>query len=197
MDALFAIAGKDFVISVSDTSNARSIVRMKNNQDKTYKLSSHTLLAACGESGDTANFAEYIQGNVRLYSVRNSQDLSPSETASFIRNELAGSLRSRKPYNVNMLVAGVDQNTGVASLYRIDYLAAMAKVPFAAHGYCAYFVYSVMDREYNEDITLEQGFDIVRKCLAALKVRFIVDFPNFSIKVISASGTREYDMAEI
>ncbi|KAJ1850577.1 Proteasome subunit beta type-4, partial [Coemansia sp. RSA 486] len=70
-------------------------------------------------------------------------------------------------------------------------------VPFAAHGYCAYFVYSVMDREYNEDITLEQGFDIVRKCLAALKVRFIVDFPNFSIKVISTSGTREYDMAEI
>ncbi|KAJ2218346.1 Proteasome subunit beta type-4 [Coemansia sp. RSA 485] len=54
-----------------------------------------------------------------------------------------------------------------------------------------------MDREYNEDITLEQGFDIVRKCLAALKVRFIVDFPNFSIKVISTSGTREYDMAEI
>ncbi|KAJ2785020.1 Proteasome subunit beta type-4 [Coemansia interrupta] len=197
MDALFAIAGRDFVISVSDTSNARSIVRMKKNYDKTYKLSSHTLMSACGESGDIANFSEYIQGNVRLYSVRNSQDLSPSETANFIRNELASSLRSRNPYNVNMLVAGVDRNTGESSLYRIDYLAAMSKVPFAAHGYCAHFVYSVMDHEYKEDITLEQGFAIVKKCLTVLKERFIVDFPGFTIKVISSSGIREYSTNDI
>ncbi|KAI7832879.1 proteasome component C11 [Kickxella alabastrina] len=197
MDAQFAITGRDFVVSVTDKAIVHSIVRMKNNQDKTCRLSSHTLMSVTGEAGDTSNFAEYIQGNVRLYSVRNSQDMAPSETANFIRNELATALRSRKPYQVNLLVAGVDRNSGEASLYWIDYLAAMAKVPYAAHGYCAYFLYAVMDREYTQNITLEQAFVIIKKCFAVLKERFIVDFPDFTIKVIDQSGTREYAVADI
>lgn len=42
-------------------------------------------------------FAEYIQANVQLYGMRNNSkwQLSPSAVASFVRRELAKSLRSR------------------------------------------------------------------------------------------------------
>jgi hypothetical protein len=42
-------------------------------------------------------FAEYIQANVQLYGMRNNSkwQLSPSAVASFVRRELARSLRSR------------------------------------------------------------------------------------------------------
>lgn len=42
-------------------------------------------------------FAEYIQANVQLYGMRNNSmwQLSPPAVASFIRRELARSLRSR------------------------------------------------------------------------------------------------------
>ncbi|KAJ1963882.1 Proteasome subunit beta type-4 [Dipsacomyces acuminosporus] len=197
MDAQFAIAGKDFVVSVTDTSVVHSIVKMKKNQDKTWQLSPLTLMSVTGEAGDTSSFAEYIQGNVKLYSVRNSIDLTPSESANFLRGELSQALRSRKPYQVNMLVAGYDKNTKEASLYWIDYLAAMAKVPYAAHGYCSYFLYSVMDREYTPDITIEKALDIVKKCMEVLKSRFLVDFPEFTIKVIDQSGTRQVSQKDL
>ncbi|KAI8322983.1 proteasome component Pre1 [Martensiomyces pterosporus] len=197
MEAQFAIAGKDFVVSVTDTSVVHSIVKMKKNQDKTWQLSPLALMSVSGEPGDTSNFSEYIQGNVKLYSVRNSQDLSPSESATFLRGELARALRSRKPYQVNILVAGYDKNSGEASLYWIDYLAAMAKVPYAAHGYCSYFLYSVMDREYTPDITLEKALDIVKKCFEVLKSRFLIDFPEFTIKVIDKDGTRQLAQADL
>ncbi|KAJ2823032.1 Proteasome subunit beta type-4 [Coemansia erecta] len=197
MDAQFAIAGKDFAISVTDKKVAQSIITMKHNADKTYTLTPHTLISVSGESGDTDNFSEYIQGNVRLYSIRNSQDLTPSETANFIRGELSTALRSRRPYQVNILVTGFDTNTGEASLYWIDYLSAMSKIPYAAHGYCSYFLYAVMDREYTADITLEQGLEIVRKCFAALKMRFLVDFPDYTVKVVDKSGVREIPMSEL
>lgn len=80
-------------------------------------------------------FAEYIQRNAQLYSMRNESDLSPSGLAHFVRGELASSLRSRKPYNVNLLMGGVDPITGKPSLYWLDYLASLAEVPYAAHGY--------------------------------------------------------------
>lgn len=44
-----------------------------------------------------------------------------------------------------MLFGGYD---GEASLYFIDYLGTMAKVPYGAHGYGAHFTLSTMDRMY-------------------------------------------------
>lgn len=83
-------------------------------------------------------FAEYIQANAQLYSMRNETDLSPSALANFVRGELASSLRSRKPYNVNLLLGGVDPITHKPSLYWLDYLASLASLPYAAHGYAQY-----------------------------------------------------------
>lgn len=83
-------------------------------------------------------FAEFIQANVQLYSMRNSMELSPAATANFVRGELAGALRSRRPYTVNLLLGGYDTIADKPTLYWIDYLASLAPVPYAAHGYAQY-----------------------------------------------------------
>jgi 20S proteasome alpha/beta subunit len=83
-------------------------------------------------------FAEYIQANVQLYSMRNDTELSPAAVSSFVRGELARSLRSRNPYTVNLLLGGVDPISNEPSLYWLDYLASLAPVPYAAHGYAQY-----------------------------------------------------------
>lgn len=70
--------------------------------------------------------------------MRNGIDLSPAAVANFVRQELASSLRSRKPYNVNLLLGGVDPVTDKPSLYWLDYLASLAPLPYAAHGYAQY-----------------------------------------------------------
>ena len=72
--------------------------------------------------------------------MRNDTDLGPSAVASFVRGELARSLRSRKPYNVNLLLGGMDPITKQPHLYWLDYLASLAPVPYAAHGYAQYVV---------------------------------------------------------
>jgi 20S proteasome subunit beta 4 len=86
----------------------------------------------------SVQFAEYIQANVQLYSMRNNMELSPSATANFVRGELARALRSRKPYTVNLLLGGYDTIEDKPTLYWIDYLAAQASLPYAAHGYAQY-----------------------------------------------------------
>jgi len=91
-----------------------------------------------GADAVAVQFAEYIQRNAQLYSMRNETDLSPSGLAHFVRGELASSLRSRHPYNVNLLMGGVDPITGKPHLYWLDYLASLAELPYAAHGYAQY-----------------------------------------------------------
>src|ERR1700742_2438687 len=97
-------------------------------------------------SGDTIQFAEYVERNLRLHHIRHHHPLRPQSAASWIRRSLAQSLRSRNPYAVNLLIGGYDVSTKSPNLYWVDYLGTLAEVPFAAHGYGSYFVLSLLDR---------------------------------------------------
>jgi 20S proteasome subunit beta 4 len=165
MECSFALTGKDYVLIAADTTASRSIVKMKVDEDKIKTLSPHLLMAYSGESGssihptpnilvshsdscvgDTIQFAEYIERNIRLYHIRNLYPLRPQSAASWIRRSVAESLRSRSPYTVNLLIGGYDTADNLPQLYWVDYLGTMASVPFAAHGYGSYFALSLLDR---------------------------------------------------
>ncbi|TPX34016.1 hypothetical protein SmJEL517_g03261 [Synchytrium microbalum] len=95
MEVLIGITGKDFVLCAADATAARSIVVMKSGEDKSRELNKNTLMLYTGEAGDTVQFAEYIQRNIQLYTIKNGIQLSTTATANFTRRELADSLRSR------------------------------------------------------------------------------------------------------
>jgi 20S proteasome subunit beta 4 len=165
MECQFALTGKGYVIVAADTTAARSIVKMKHDEDKIKTLGPHLLMSYSGEPGgrlllpiyfsrariyhpvgDTVQFAEYIERNLRLHQIRYHHPLRPSSAASWIRRQLADSLRSRSPYAVNLLVGGYDVASSEPHLYWIDYLGTMAHIPFAAQGYGSYFALSLLDR---------------------------------------------------
>lgn len=92
--------------------------------------------------------------------MRNGYELSPTAAANFTRRNLADCLRSRTPYHVNLLLAGYDEHEGPA-LYYMDYLAALAKAPFAAHGYGAFLTLSILDRYYTPSKLQQPGQGVV------------------------------------
>lgn len=51
MESSFAITGKGYVIVAADMTAARSIVKMKVDEDKIKQLSSHLLMSYSGEPG--------------------------------------------------------------------------------------------------------------------------------------------------
>ncbi|KAG6187612.1 putative proteasome subunit beta type-4 [Claviceps purpurea] len=188
MEVLLGITGKDFTIIAASKAAMRGATILKASDDKTRALNKHTLMAFSGEAGDTVQFAEYIQRNAQLYSMRNETDLSPSGLAHFVRDQLASSLRSRRPYNVNLLMGGVDPITGKPHLYWLDYLAALADVPYAAHGYAQYYCLSILDKHHHPDITLGQGIKLLTLCVDELKRRLPIDFKGMVVKAIKADG---------
>ncbi|ORY97931.1 nucleophile aminohydrolase [Syncephalastrum racemosum] len=194
MECLFGITGKDFTLLAADTTSARSIVVMKGNENKSRILNEHTVMLFTGEPGDTVNFAEYIQRNIQLYKIRNGMDLSPKAAANFTRRELADSLRSRHPYAVNMLLGGFDVKTNTPQLYWVDYLGAMASLPYGAQGYGAYFCTSLMDRYHYADMDLEEAKELMRRCIQELKTRFIVNLPRFMVKVVDKDGIKDIEL---
>ncbi|RKP14825.1 nucleophile aminohydrolase [Piptocephalis cylindrospora] len=191
MEFLIGITGKDFVLTITDTTQARGITVMKHDEIKSMSLNPHSLMLYSGESGDTVNFAEFIKRNVRLYGIRNNVELSPSAVASFVRGELAQALRSRHPYQVNMLLAGFDPVKDEPSLHWIDYLAASVSVPYASQGYGQYFTLSVLDRHHRPGMNVEEVKAVAKLCVDEMKRRFLVNFAGFTCHIVDKAGIRE------
>ena len=190
MECLFGIQGKDFCLLAADTMVSRSIVTMKHNEIKHRHLNSQCGLIYSGEAGDTVSLADYLQANISLYTLRNDGvQLSPQAAASFSRRTLADSLRSRSPYNVNLLVGGVDGVSGKGELYWIDYLGSCVRVPFACHGYGGYFCMGLLDNQYKADLSKEEALELLKKCIHELKVRFVGNLPAFSVRIYNANGS--------
>lgn len=191
MESLIGIQFNDFVLLAADKVNTFSIIVVKNDVNKIFKMSDNVVMGVSGESGDTSQFSEYISKNVQLYKMRNGYELSPNAAATYIQSNLANYLRSRTPYQVNLLVAGYDTMTNEPSLHYIDYLATSTKVPYGMHGYGAFFVMGLMDRIYKADATLEEGIEMMKKCVAEIQKRLVVSLPAFKLCVIDKNGYRD------
>lgn len=114
--------------------------------------------------------------------------LSVPEACSYIRNELATALR-KAPYQVNMLVGGMDDDG--PHLVFMDYLASAAPVNYGAQGYAGYFVSSLMDRHWKAGMSLEDGVALARICAKEIRTRLVVSTPRFIVKIVDATGIRE------
>lgn len=121
--------------------------------------------------------------------------MRPKAAAAWIRTQLAESIRSRKPYQVNLLLGGYDAPSKTPALYWIDYLGTQVEVPFAAQGYAAYLTLSTMDRYHRPDMSLDEGLDLLKRCIDELRKRLVIDVGTFTVRVIDEHGVRSIDLA--
>lgn len=190
MDIILGIRVADSTIIATSKAATRGISVLKANDDKTRVLNTHNLIAFTGEAGDTVHFAEYVQANIQLHTMREGHELSPTACTNFIRLELATSIRLRKPYQVNCLVAGFDTKTSKPSLTWIDYLGTKTELPYGAHGYAAFYCTSLLDKHYKEGLTVEEGLKLMDMCLKELELRMPIDFKGVYLKVVDKDGVK-------
>jgi len=193
MECLLGIRFNDYVLLAADTVDARSIVVMNHDEEKFCKVSDQVMMAVCGEAGQTDNFSEYIQKNVKLYKMRFTYELSPKSTAHFTRRTMAEYLRSSSAYNCNLIVGGYDKVDNKAQLFFIDYLASISELPYCAHGYGGFFILGTMDAHYKPDLPLEQGIVLLKLCIQEISKRFLVNLPIYKVKCIDKDGIRNLE----
>jgi len=120
--------------------------------------------------------------------------------------QLATALR-KAPFNVSILLGGVDKAPADASgagseapacepsLYWIDYMGTMSRVNYGAHGYGAYFTNGLLDRFWKAGMSEAEAVELMGRCLGELKMRFMLNQPNFTCYKISAAGVEAVEVS--
>ena len=194
MSTLIAFKCKDFVIVAASGTEGHYYIKIRDDSDTITQLDDSKLLACSGENGDRVNFTEYVKVNIALNRVRSHHGYSTPAIASYIRETLAKSLR-RAPYHVQSLICGYDKPLSPhddtpegTHLYYCDYLGTLSAVPFAAHGYGATFAMALLDDQWRQDLTPQQGVDLMQKCCDEVRRRIIMSNDHFVVKVISKAN---------
>mmetsp|Transcript_4410 Transcript_4410/g.12367 ORF Transcript_4410/g.12367 Transcript_4410/m.12367 type:complete len:194 (+) Transcript_4410:373-954(+) len=188
MDYFIGIKGKDFVMLCSDTSAVQQIITIKDDEDKLVPVDTHKLMALSGEPGSRVQFSEFIIANARLYALRNGRNLSTKALANMTRGELATALR-KNPYQTNLLIAGYDKDAG-PSLYWLDYLATMHSMNICGTGYGSYFVLSLFDKLWHNQLTEAEALEMMEKGIAEVRRRLVVSASAYEIKIVDKDGIR-------
>lgn len=201
MECLIGIKFDNFSLLAHDNTAGRSVLVMKQNQDKIFHLGDQLAMVVCGDTGDTVYFGEFIQKNLTYYRIKNGYSLSPQAAVNFTRHEMAKRLR-KQPNLVNVIMAGYDPPTKQPVLYFMDYLGTLAEVPYASHGYGSLFCLSVLDRYHRSDMTKEEAVKLLLDCVLEIQKRLIINVPSFSFYFIDEDGvsvkkTIKTDLAKV
>ena len=187
MDSTFGICGKDWCIVVCDSSVNRSIFNLKRGEDKIAEIDSKTVLGLSGEQTDRSTFSSLVTRNLKLNEYKMGFKANLDQQAQFTRTLLAEALR-QGPYQVNCLLGGYCDQDNEAKLYWMDYLGTLQRVTRGAQGYANYFVSSVLEKHFKKDLTLDEGKKAISDCILELTTRFIINSPEYLMKIITKDG---------
>jgi 20S proteasome subunit beta 4 len=85
METVLGFTGKDFVLVACESSTVRSIMRLKEGDDKLLHVGKQAIMGISGEAADRVAFGEYIQRNMAFYALKSGVTLSTHAVANFTR----------------------------------------------------------------------------------------------------------------
>ncbi|AFM98725.1 proteasome subunit beta type-2 [Encephalitozoon hellem ATCC 50504] len=185
MDSSIGIKGSNFAVVAADTRVSRSFLIIKENYDKFHTIKDKIVMSIVGDQGDAFRTILSVSESAQYEEIQNGIELSPSVLAHMVQSKVHESLRKRQ-LDTSTIIAG--KGPQGYDLWSVDKYGAISSVPFCASGYAAYFVYGILDREYSEDITVDDALRIIQKCINLLKERLVIGLEGFMVKVVTDEG---------
>ena len=170
-----------------ETTINHSIYKLKEKQDKTFKLDSHCLMSLSGDIADRDNFGALVRVNTDFQRFKNNgRRASVKRSAEYVRGELAKAIR-KSMKQVSPVIIGYDVRKQ-AQLYWMDYLGTIADVNYCSQGYSSYFVTSVLATNWKEGMDKAQARELVDKCIQGLRTRFMIAQNHYDLWHVDANG---------
>lgn len=189
METALGVAFDNFAILATGKSECFSIIRLSEESEKIYQLTSQTALAMVGDPGDTDYFSRYVQCNFELEKFRDDGwEVSPERAFHWITWNLAKDIHSKRPYEVFPILGGFDKR---GKVYWMDYLGTGVEVSYGAHGYGEPFATAYLDRNHRPDMNEAQAIEVVQGALNAIQNRIVVRENRFHLVIIDKDGVRK------
>jgi proteasome beta subunit len=178
---------KDGVILASERRLSYGSFVMSKSAKKAFKITDNIGAACAGLVGDMQVLMREASVYATLYSYQRERNPSVKTAAKVIGNLLFQ--RRFVPYITQTIIGGVDEDG--PSIYILDLMGSVIKDKHASVGTGAEIATGVLENEYKDGISIEEGKEIVNRALKAALARDSASGDGVDVLVITKEGIKE------
>ena len=178
---------KDGVVLASERRVSYGYFVMSKSGKKVFRITDNVGAACAGLVADMQVLTKEVAVYLRLYSYERDRLASVRSAAKVMANLLFE--RRLYPYLAQTIVGGIDDEG--PSLFVLDPLGSVIDDKYASVGSGSEIAVGVLETEFKEGMTIEQGRELVKKAAKAALARDIGSGNGLDIMTITRSGIKE------
>ncbi|WP_324735293.1 archaeal proteasome endopeptidase complex subunit beta [Thermococcus sp. SY098] len=186
------IVCNDGVVLAADMRATIGNMVMSKNVTKIFQIDEHLALAGAGNVGDILSLVRMLRAETKLYRARVGREMSVKALATLTANILNGT--KYFPYLGWFLIGGYDEKP---NLYSVDMAGGMTEDKYVSAGSGMEFAYAVLENEYKEDMSVDEGVKLAVKAINTAIKRDIFTGDGILVVKITKEGYRELDKKEV
>jgi proteasome beta subunit len=186
------IVCRDGVVLAADRRASLGNMVLSENVTKVFQIDDHLAVAAAGSVGDILGLVRLLRAEAKLYRARVGKEMSVKALATLTSNILHEG--RGYAYFAWLLVAGYDEKPG---LYSIDAAGGVTEDRFTAAGSGMEFAFSVLEENYRDDFSLEEGIKLALRAIKAATRRDVFTGGGVTLVTVTEDGYKEWSEGEL
>src|SRR2546421_3690907 len=154
---------------------------------KVFKITDNIGVACAGIIGDMQVLSREALAYMSIYRYERGRQATVKNAAKVMVNILSS--RRMFPYLAQTIIAGVDE--GKPDLYVLDPIGSVLGDKFAAVGTGAEVAMGVLESEYREGLSVEEGRPLILRAIKSAVARDISSGDGVDLLIITHSGIKE------
>jgi proteasome beta subunit len=181
------IVCKDGVILAAERRVTYGYFVMSKSGKKVFKIADKIGAACAGIVADMQILTREVGAYLNLYTYEREQSVTVHTAAKLMGSMLFE--RRYFPYIAQTIVGGIDE--GGARLFVLDPLGSVIEDKFTAVGSGSEIAMGLLETEFKEGMSIEEGKGLARKAVKAASARDIGSGEGLDMLVITNTGIRE------
>jgi len=190
---ILAMVCKDGVVVATERRATMGTLIAHKVTKKLFKIDDHLALATAGLVGDVQILARYLSAEAKLYKLSRELPMPVGSAATLLSNIL--NQTKFMPYYVQLILAGYDLKGG--HVFSLDAAGGSIEDKYTSGGSGSPYVFGVMEDNYKEDLTIEEGIALAVRAIGAAMRRDSASGDGIDIAVISKKGFQEVSQDKI
>jgi proteasome beta subunit len=186
---------KDAVVLGTDKRASMAYFVASKTSEKLYEIQDHLWMTTAGGVADNQYLVDVLRAETTIYQLAHDNKPIMVKSAGKL---LSNILYSNKmfPFEVGLILGGVTEEEG-SVLLDIGAYGSILPEKYCAVGSGQNFSYGVLEAKYKDNLSAEEGKEIVKKAVTSSIIRDMASGNGIDIAVIRKEGKAEREFIPI
>jgi len=185
---------KDAVVLGTDQRATMSYFVASKTAEKLHQIQEHLWMTIAGSVADAQYLIDVLKAETTLYQLRKEIKIKIRTAGQMLSNVLYQS--KMNPYQVGHILGGVTEEEGPV-LLDLGAYGSILPDKFCSIGSGQNFSYGVLEAKYKDNLSPEEGKEIVKKAITSSIIRDMASGNGIDVVVIHADKPAEREFVPI